>query len=795
MKKILAILGTLSLAVSTSSTVIACYDNTASETQPEKKLSLSQVIEKTELGHFDYRPTGQQILAKLSDLNPQLDIEEIQVVEIDDKLEQAKISVNPQSEIYEISTLFLTFKVKKWIKIDEVISELNLGHFDYRPTGQQILAKLKDLHPELDIKEIQVVEINDEVGHAKVRAISNSKKYESNTTLTLSFTVTKWTEIKAIIKEVDLGDFKKIPTEKELMDRLIKRNPKLDRNQIELLKLDGSNEQIYKAIVIVKDNATSYLPGTIVISYRLLLVHLDEVIQNREIGIFNPNASDAELLEKVGTLNSELDLNEVYLTRDLNNRNVATVKVKSESLSYFQKELKINFWTDHTKGINQIVEARTKALILSDQFGISQRLAYKQIVENDQTIPNEVNDYFHKNPLEGVDVGSNINLKGYVGEYGGLFGLLGLNSETTLPEGLELGSILEGIKDLPGGYKEADSSLIFSNISQILNIGLEFLSALEIVFVFEIIPIIGGWISDFAPIGTFTKIKDQFNELVENNLSKEMVGSFLDAFKNGTDLTPLAAAENLTLLNFQAAMVFGLFNTLGYAVDPAYEEFDVVKEVSKKEVSYDKLAKVFAKWLDKKIFDKLDFNLNPTKIIENLLLTINILNHLLTEYKTPEIDFYNAPANKKRSDHIFSDTVINNEYMRDKSKQLVKGIKTNWNGFNIGELLSNIKYYLGADKAILKYRLQQLSYLLLSSGDDYAPIPRLLETFVLDQVYAQVPSWILWSVKTAIKNAVKAVMYEYFIHQLVNNWKVKIQSIKGFVWNNAKRYSFVINKF
>jgi len=723
MKKILAMLGTLSLAVSASSTVIACYDNNSSSEETPKKPSLSEVVTKTELGHFEYRPTGQQILAKLKDLNTELEIEEIHVVEISDDLGQAKISVIPNSEIYEISTLTLTFTVKKWVKLEEVILEKNLG------------------------------------------------------------------------------EFTKIPTEAELKTRLvsIEKNKDLKLDQIELFKIDGKNQVLKEALVLVNKDSTIYSQGRIVLSYKLNLVDLSKVLQNRnQIGTFLPDTDASTILEVVKEKNNDLDLNEVTIKKDPTNPNVAIIKVKPESLTYYQKEIKVDYFVDQTYGLNQIMEARAKALILSDQYGLSHDVVYKQMVQNNKTIPNGVDKYFDKNPVKGIKVvkptedakgeaAKPINIKGSLGDVGGILGLLGLDRDAEMPFDFDIESILEGLSQF-SALNDNESKLIMSSISQIINVGLDFLSTFELVTIFELLPIFAGVIGEIVPMGTFANIKNQFNQLVETDMSKKQVEPFLEAFKRGSDLTEITAIPDLNLISFQSAMIFSLFNTLGFLIDPNYKEINVAKQTPLPN-KYNGVINLMKKWVpvtEEQSFPKLDFTLNPAKVIENLLMTINILNHILTEYKTPEIDYYTNPKDKNRSQYLFSDTDDNSTYVARKSLSLVKNVVINAKGFNLAELISNIKYYFGADKAIVKYRLQQFSYVLLSSGTSYAPITHIIREFILESI----PGGLGKTLET-VKNVLDALIYEFFIHPVINNQKVHLQDIKnrgffGTEWAIAK---------
>jgi len=162
MKKFLAILGTLSLVISSSATVIACFetkteaskdpdkdkdpgdkndgDNTGDETpedpddkEPENpvvKVSLASVVDHTHLGDFRTLPTTEELMKRVIDANPNINWDEVSILEGADEnatvslnSRELKIVVDKDSEVYEEGEINLTYTIGN----NEQINQLALA--------------------------------------------------------------------------------------------------------------------------------------------------------------------------------------------------------------------------------------------------------------------------------------------------------------------------------------------------------------------------------------------------------------------------------------------------------------------------------------------------------------------------------------------------------------------------------------------------------------------------------------------------------------------------------------------
>jgi hypothetical protein len=121
--------------------------------QIRKLIDFRDSVSATDLGIFETLPTNDLILTRLHDLNPLLMISEIVITLVHDN--KVVISTKRDSNIYSFHNLLLTFKVElKLIDLDIVIKDTDLGQFMNQPTNQEILAKLHDLNPTLDINQV-----------------------------------------------------------------------------------------------------------------------------------------------------------------------------------------------------------------------------------------------------------------------------------------------------------------------------------------------------------------------------------------------------------------------------------------------------------------------------------------------------------------------------------------------------------------------------------------------------------------------------------------------------------------
>jgi len=149
--------------------------------QIRKLIDFRDSVSATDLGIFETLPTNDLILTRLHDLNPLLMISEIVITLVHDN--KVVISTKRDSNIYSFHNLLLTFKVElKLIDLDIVIKDTDLGQFMNQPTNQEILAKLHDLNPTLDINQVWISYSNGS-SLAVVSVIANSGIYRQGVVL------------------------------------------------------------------------------------------------------------------------------------------------------------------------------------------------------------------------------------------------------------------------------------------------------------------------------------------------------------------------------------------------------------------------------------------------------------------------------------------------------------------------------------------------------------------------------------------------------------------------------------
>ncbi len=132
-----------------------------------KSVPLNNVIIKTDLGQLKYKLKDENILvleleiiSKLKELNPQIDINKVRIKNI----------TNTGVTIFSIDPLVytdqvnITFKIFEFIRLNKIITNNNLGEFITdnlsNPTEQQIKDKLKEMYSNLDITKIKVKDIS-----------------------------------------------------------------------------------------------------------------------------------------------------------------------------------------------------------------------------------------------------------------------------------------------------------------------------------------------------------------------------------------------------------------------------------------------------------------------------------------------------------------------------------------------------------------------------------------------------------------------------------------------------------
>jgi len=174
MKKILALLGTLSMVASSAATVIACTNEESSVKEPEVDLrsKITSDVENTYLGDFSTLPTSHELLTRMYKENPKINWDEVMVeetiyeedrptdgkpVDINSiKYREVKLIANEDSEVYQPSEVIFTYTIGQAEEINKLALEkaksliiaenYSLDHkiahdFIIKQKGQSVLQK------------------------------------------------------------------------------------------------------------------------------------------------------------------------------------------------------------------------------------------------------------------------------------------------------------------------------------------------------------------------------------------------------------------------------------------------------------------------------------------------------------------------------------------------------------------------------------------------------------------------------------------------------------------------------
>jgi len=330
MKKILSMLGSLSLLISPTATIIAC-GGTAITDPVIEQLELSSAIPKTDLGTFKTQPTNHQILDQTKALNPNLEVSQVQVTANADG--QATITVNTNATIYSQGSVTMTYKVDEAVKLPalgNIIDMTDLGPFLTKPTSEEILNKLKELNPIIDTTQLEVIANAD--GQVTVRVVTNSPIYGEGS-VTLIYEI--FQPLDEVIIITDLGQFETKPTNQEILDQVKFLNQKLDLSQVQLTANDNN-----QATISVIPDSKIYEQGSVDLTY-IVVPKLDSVITITDLGIFITQPTDQEVLDKLVKLNPCLDISQLQITANVNRK--ATVTVIADSKVYYQGSIDLTY--------------------------------------------------------------------------------------------------------------------------------------------------------------------------------------------------------------------------------------------------------------------------------------------------------------------------------------------------------------------------------------------------------------------------------------------------------------------
>jgi hypothetical protein len=290
------------LVVNTDSTVYLEGELTVTYLVDQRAM-LNEVIVETDLGLFLSKPTSDLILGRAKELNPNLDINELEVALL--LTNQVVIRVKDNSTVYHVGSITLRYGIDNRIDLNEAILETDLGFFTAVPTNNQVLGRLKVLNQALNVNEITITKV--ENNQASVQVNAGSSVYKPMA-MTLKFIVRVLTDFRLDVAVRDLGIFETEPTNDQVLDKLHDLNPNLNIDEIFVVLIRKN-----QVAIRVKDNSTVYLPGALALTFRVQpkLIGIEEVIKVTDLGEFMNQPTNQEILAKLRDLNPTLDINQV----------------------------------------------------------------------------------------------------------------------------------------------------------------------------------------------------------------------------------------------------------------------------------------------------------------------------------------------------------------------------------------------------------------------------------------------------------------------------------------------------
>ncbi len=261
------------------------------------------------------KPSEQQIKEKVKELNPQLDINKINVTDVTEN--SAVITINCFS-----SQKTINFKVDKSVPINDVIKNNYLGEIDIDEFGgnydEQLFKNfLKQLNPQLDINKINVTDVK-----------TNTAKVNSNDTsiYTGKINITYSRPVKSIIKNFELGSIivnGYLPTEQQIKDKLKEKNPSLTYININNFEVKDITSRNAKISFVKKD----ILSGEVVVNF-ISNINLNKIITNSNLGEFKTenlsNPTEQQIKDKLKEIYSDLDITKIKV-KNISNNNATIV--------------------------------------------------------------------------------------------------------------------------------------------------------------------------------------------------------------------------------------------------------------------------------------------------------------------------------------------------------------------------------------------------------------------------------------------------------------------------------------
>jgi MOLPALP family lipoprotein len=423
--------------------------------------------------------------------------------------------------------------------------------------------------------------------------------------------------------------------------------------------------------------------------------------------------------------------------------------------------------------ISTLARERAKSLIIADQFGLDHQQVFNHLqnLTNAQTT-SRYNEIFNETSINAF------NINGKVGATGGILNqIINDNFQITDQTILDLIARMTNNSDNQAEKDRIKNTTGAEQISIILNTLATSVDSILGAGLGSVVGTVSGILPGFINadlISQITNISGKIKDVI-TNISQTSVQSILRALKNGSDLTTLqyyyeVLDENrfFTVAQMQAQMAFSLVNFFGYGIEKDYKEFVTINPSSPNTINYEGVSAKLFEFIKSGKISKFDFNLNLEKTVENLVRFVTILNTLLSLYRTPEI-VYSSTGDY--SQHLFSETETNDQFMTAINRKRIDTLNINLKGFNFGELIANLQYYLGGDQETGQYHFQKLIYILLSDGTFVG------NSSLINLLLAGVAQVELGITNKTEVDSLRSIIGGNVIKRIVNNQRLRLKSI------------------
>ncbi|WP_434324686.1 BspA family leucine-rich repeat surface protein [Mycoplasma capricolum] len=291
------------------------------------KTKLDTVITNKHLDKFD-NPTQEQIITKVNELNPDLNLTKDDItVEIKTDENKAIIKAKDSSSKYQ-GQVEVTFKIRPTIA--STIKTTSLGAL-FNNDIKSILDAINKANENLNLTldQVDIIDINETSAIVKAKENNN---YQGEVTVT--FTVKKQLEQEA--KVVNLGAlFNK--DDNSIFEAFKKLNGNVNLNQDDVTIGERRNGS---ATITVKTTNNDY-QGKVEVTFTIK-TKLNTVIKTTYLEKFD-NPNEQQIITKVNELNPDLNLTENDITVEIKtNENKAIIKAKDSSSKY-QGQVEVTF--------------------------------------------------------------------------------------------------------------------------------------------------------------------------------------------------------------------------------------------------------------------------------------------------------------------------------------------------------------------------------------------------------------------------------------------------------------------